>query len=68
MLTGIIHYFNGKFGYIAVTGSVERVFFHHSEFGEGRRPIVGEAVSFTLGKHSDRICAIDVRPISLGGA
>jgi len=67
MLTGKVFYYNGKFGYLSVDGSVERVFFHHSEFPDGHPPICGEPVSFTLGKYSGKICAIDVRPTSLSG-
>jgi cold shock CspA family protein len=62
-LTGKIFYFNGRFGYLSVDGSVERVFFHGSEFPS---PMVGETVSFTLGKYSGRLCAINIAPISLG--
>jgi cold shock CspA family protein len=61
-LTGKIFYFNGTFGYLSVDGSVERVFFHGSELPS---PIVGEAVSFTLGKYGGRLCAINIAPISL---
>ena len=63
-LTGKIFYFNGTFGYLSVDGSVERVFFHGSELPS---PMVGEAVSFTLGKYGGRLCAINIAPISLGG-
>ncbi|MGA8408572.1 MAG: hypothetical protein WB680_15460 [Candidatus Acidiferrales bacterium] len=62
-LTGKIFYFNGTFGYLSVDGSVERVFFHGSELP---RPMIGEAVSFALGKYGGRLCAINIAPIGLG--
>lgn len=67
-LTGKIFFFNGRFGYIAVDGSTERAFFHHSELPAGQPPTVGESVAFTLGSYNGRVCAINVRPTSLGGA
>jgi cold shock CspA family protein len=67
-LTGNVFYFNGRFGYLSVDGSVERLFFHGSELPPGKPLLVGERVAFTLGQYSGKLCAIDIAPISLGGA
>jgi hypothetical protein len=65
-LTGKVFYYNGRFGYLSVDGSVERVFFHGSEFPPGKPLLVGEPVAFTLGQYTGKLCAIDILPISLG--
>ena len=61
-LTGVVIEWNDERGFGWLQGNGERVFAHIKQFGKGRRPLVGDEVTYLIGLDAQgRKCARNLR-------